>query len=642
MNRLIFAFLILIFGNGAAQDLAVDSSARKNYEHIISFDSDIVIAKNGQTTVTEKIKVYAEGINIRRGIFRSLPLWRNINGRKIRIKYDLISVQKNGSKEDYHTESTSSDYDIYFGNKDIILTSGVYEYELKYKTSDQIGFFDNYDEFYWNVNGTLWDFSVDEISAKVTLPENAQILQHQCYTGSYGSNASNCTGHQLSSNTIEWSAKNLGQNEGLTIAVGFNKGIFSPPPPPGFLEKYGILAALIAAALGLSGYFFTSWKKYGIDPQKPVVYPQFNVPQNLSPASLGYLENEHYSTQMISAAIVSLAVKGYLKIIEEDKRILGIFGGKEYTLEKIKEQDQTLPKEEINLMNKLFSVKSTVITFNGQYNSKIENAVNDFKASLKFQHDDFLKKGNNKSKLILPIIVIFGFYGLGLFFSYRISYSDTHLGAGIFLSVAVLFTGIFISVFFERSSVVKVLFAFISIGLMSILSTIFSLDTERSENIGFYASYAFLIFGFTAMVLYQYFIKQPSSEKLETQSLIDGFKMYLGTAEEKTLQFHNPPAMTPDIFEKMLPYAMVLGVEKIWGEKFQNMLKKSALGENQQYHSNWFIGASVMNMNFAGSLNSSLSQSIASSSTQPSSSGSGSGGGGFSGGGGGGGGGGGW
>ena len=86
---------------------------------------------------------------------------------------------------------------------------------------------------------------------------------------------------------------------------------------------------------------------------------------------------------------------------------------------------------------------------------------------------------------------------------------------------------------------------------------------------------------------------------------------------------------------------MVLGVDKIWGDKFQNLLKTSSLGA-ENYQSNWFVGASIMNMNFTNSLNSSLSQSIASSSTQPSSSGSGSGGGGFSGGGGGGGGGGGW
>ena len=396
MKRLLIGLFLLIFSFGFTQDVTSTGVENLSYEHILAFDSDIVISKDAETTITEKIKVYAEGNIIKRGIFRSLPLWRNVNGKKIRIKYDIISVQKNG-------------------NKEIILSPGVYEYELTYKTSDQIGFFDKYDEFYWNVNGTLWDFAVDEISAKVTLPEGAEIIQNSCYTGGYKSNESNCIGKQLSTNTIEWSAKNLGSNEGLTIAVGFNKGIFTPPPPPGILEKYGVLAALLAAALGLLAYFFTSWQKYGVDPQKPIVYPQFNSPQNLSPASLGYLENEYYSEQMITAAIVSLAVKGFIKIIEDDKRVLGIFGSREYTLEKIKEQDQTLPKEEINLMNKLFSGESNTISFDGKYNSKIEYAVNDFKASLKFQHDGFLSKGNNSRKLILPIIIIAALYGLGLY-----------------------------------------------------------------------------------------------------------------------------------------------------------------------------------------------------------------------------------
>lgn len=634
-------FFLLIFTLGSAQDPNGDSTVTNSYEHILNFNADIVIDREAKVTVTEKIKVYADGNKIKRGIFRSLPLWRNINGRKTRIHYDLISVQKDGVKEDHHTENTASDYVIYFGSKDRILTPGVYEYELKYKTADQIGFFGQHDEFYWNVNGTLWDFPVDDISARVTLPENAERIQQSCYTGSYGTNSSNCISRELSPNIIEWSAKNLAQNEGLTIAVGFKKGLFVPPPPPGFFEKYGIAVLLILGTLGLTAYFFSSWRKFGIDPQKPVIYPQFSSPQNLSPASVGYLQKEFYSGQMISAAIVSLAVKGFIKIIEEDKRILGIFGGKEYTLEKLKDPNETLPKEERSLMEKFFAAGERTVSFEGKYNPKIENAVTDFKASLSFQHDGFLKKGNNSAKLILPIIIILSFYAIGLFLSYRISYSRVHLVAGIPVGIVLLILAVIFSLYFERYNAVKVLFGLVSAGLILIWVTVFSLDTDRSLNLGFYASYAFLIFGFILTVIFQYLIKQPTPEKLETLSLIEGFKMYLGTAEEKTLQFHNPPKMTPEVFEKMLPYAMVLGVDKIWGEKFQQMLKQSAL-ENQQYVSSWYVGHSMMNMSFAHSLTSSLSQSIASSSTQPSSSGSGSGGGGFSGGGGGGGGGGGW
>lgn len=639
MNRFIFVFFLLIFGFGNAQDVLVDAP-NYDYEHIYSWHSDISIDKDAQVTITEKIKVYAGGNIIKRGIFRSLPLSRNINNKKIKIKYNILSVKKDSAEENYHTEKTGSDLAIYIGNKDDILDHGIYTYEITYKTSDQIGFFENYDEFYWNVNGTLWDFPVDEISAKVTLPESAIIVQQSCYTGGYGSTGTNCTGKELSSNTIEWTAKNLRENEGLTIAVGFSKGVFTPPPPPSNLEKYGIFGMLLLGAGLLLYYFYSQWQKHGVDPQKPVPYPQFNAPQNLSPASVGYLEKEFYSGQMVSAAIVSLATQGFVKIIEDDKRVLGIFGSREYTIKKIKEQDQTLSKEEINLMNNLFKGNKSV-TFDGKYDSKIKNAVDDFKVTLTFQHDQFLKKGNNSSKLFLPILVILGLYALGLFLSYKLTDNDELFAVGLPLGIGTFVGAIIFSLYYERFTFMRILFWIVSTVLVLLFGFIILGLGKISENLGFYASYGFIIFGFISIVLFQYLIKQPSPEKLETLSLIEGFKMYLGTAEEKTLQFHNSPKMTPEVFEKMLPYAMVLDVDKIWGEKFQTMLKNSSMGQ-ENYQSTWFVGSSMMHMNFANSLNSSLSQSIASSATQPSSSGSGSGGGGFSGGGGGGGGGGGW
>ena len=641
MKRLLFGFLVLVFSFGRAQESYPDDVQTQNYEHILSYHSDIDITKDGTVTVEEKIKVYAEGNRIKRGIFRTLPTSRNLNGKKIKVKYDLISIKKNGSKEDYHTEKTGDDLIIYFGSKDKILSPGIYEYDLIYKTKNQVGFFPEYDEFYWNVNGNAWEFNIDEISAKLTLPENAELIQTSCYTGSYGTNASNCSENKLSSNVIEWSAKDLKFNEGLTIAAGFNKGLILPPPPPGNLEKYGIFGVLFAAGLGLMGYFISTWQKYGRDPKSPIIYPQFSSPQNLSPASMGYLENGHYSNQMISAAIVDLAVKGFIKIVEDDKRVLGIFGGKEYTLKKIKEQDQTLPKEEINLMNQLFPGTANSVSFTGKYSSKIENAVNDFKANLSYQHDTFLKNGNNSAKLMLPIMTILVLYIGGLYLSYKLSDNDTYFGIGIALGIFIFVMSIIFSLAFERYKWVRWIYILFSLGLIIAFVLVATSGIPLMENLSFYACYAFLILSSIGLVWYQFLIKQPTPEKLETLSLIDGFKMYLGTAEEKTLQFHNPPKMTPEVFEKMLPFAMVLGVDKIWGDKFQNMLKNSSLGADQ-YHSNWYVGGSMMNMNFTHSLNSSLSQSIASSSTQPSSSGSGSGGGGFSGGGGGGGGGGGW
>ncbi len=123
---------------------------------------------------------------------------------------------------------------------------------------------------------------------------------------------------------------------------------------------------------------------------------------------------------------------------------------------------------------------------------------------------------------------------------------------------------------------------------------------------------------------------------------IEGFKMFLSVAEQDRFQKLHPPDVTPELFEKYLPYALALGVENDWSEKFAKSI--AVTGGAQGYHPGWYRGSSWNEFGaggFAGNLGSSLAGAVASSSSPPGSS-SGSGGGGSSGGGGGGGGGGGW
>jgi uncharacterized membrane protein len=112
-----------------------------------------------------------------------------------------------------------------------------------------------------------------------------------------------------------------------------------------------------------------------------------------------------------------------------------------------------------------------------------------------------------------------------------------------------------------------------------------------------------------------------------------GFRLYMETAEKYREQFNEKE----NIFEKLLPYAIMFGMTKLWIKKM-----KEIYGENyfNAYHPKWFVGGSMANFDADGfashvdSLSSAMAANV--------SSGSGSGGGGFSGGGGGGGGGGGW
>jgi uncharacterized membrane protein YgcG len=152
--------------------------------------------------------------------------------------------------------------------------------------------------------------------------------------------------------------------------------------------------------------------------------------------------------------------------------------------------------------------------------------------------------------------------------------------------------------------------------------------------------------GFMALLLHGLFIwllRAPTPAGRLAMDEIEGFRMYLDTAEQDRLDHMRSPALTPEVFESFLPFAYALGVENHWCERFARELPQQPQ-QSSGYEPAWYSG----NYHGMGALNhlgdnfsSSFSTAISAASSAPGSS-SGSSGGGSSGGGGGGGGGGGW
>jgi uncharacterized membrane protein len=144
-------------------------------------------------------------------------------------------------------------------------------------------------------------------------------------------------------------------------------------------------------------------------------------------------------------------------------------------------------------------------------------------------------------------------------------------------------------------------------------------------------------------------MRAPTVQGRKVMDEIDGFKLYLDTAEKNRLNISNEPPMTVERFERILPYAIALGVEKPWSEHFDAELARNAVADARDgYSPGWYYGSSrgfssgsISNV-IAGASSGMAAAMVAAQPVQASSSGSSSGGGGFSGGGGGGGGGGGW
>ena len=77
------------------------------------------------------------------------------------------------------------------------------------------------------------------------------------------------------------------------------------------------------------------------------------------------------------------------------------------------------------------------------------------------------------------------------------------------------------------------------------------------------------------MVFYD-LLKAPTRLGRKVLDRLEGFELYLSVAEEDRMNFHNPPERTPELFEKFLPYALALGVEQAWGERFAGVLEAAS------------------------------------------------------------------
>jgi uncharacterized membrane protein YgcG len=143
------------------------------------------------------------------------------------------------------------------------------------------------------------------------------------------------------------------------------------------------------------------------------------------------------------------------------------------------------------------------------------------------------------------------------------------------------------------------------------------------------------------LVAFSRWMPSYTVEGRRLQDDIEGLRQYLGVAERDRLAQLKTPALTPQEFARLLPYALALDVEKTWADRFAAVAGSAAVAAAvaSYYHSDSGVG--VGSVGDLGASLGDLGNAVSAAATAPGSS-SGSGGGGSSGGGGGGGGGSGW
>lgn len=579
MRNLLFIYLSFLFA-WVIPIAFCQSSSDAMYEHILHYHSDLVVQKNGTIAITERVKVYANQDEIRRGIYRDLPLSYDYKGGTTRVGFELLAIEHNGNPAPYHTEKMSNGIRIYVGEENTIIPVGVHEYTFTYTITRGLGYFDEYDEIYWNINGNGWKFTIDSISANVYYPEGASLVQFDAYTGAFGSMEKAFVADTLR-NGIRFSAtRPLYSGENLTVAVAWDKNhIVYPTDWENFLYWVQSYFLWIISTLGvLLGLFinFRLWWKHGRDPKPGTIIPRFYPPENLSPAECIYLKKGgKRSNTMFGSMLVALAVKGKLTISVEEGS--GLFSKKSYTINKLAEVEQEgkkpLTPVESYFFETLLGNKTTESIQKGKYNPRIAKT-----------HDKLIEKIDGKQKEV--------------YFK-----RNTYLKGIQFITPLIVAAIGFVGFYFFGGAVLVLILGLLTMILMN--------------------------------VIFARLYEQPTAMGRKIMDEIAGFEMYMKYTDKERIRLMNPPTMNFSHYEENLPYAIALGVAEEWAGKFDPV----ELKEGYQHHMPYIAGFAVNDFNDFGK---ELNSTISSASTPPSSSGSGSGGGGFSGGGGGGGGGGGW
>jgi uncharacterized membrane protein YgcG len=549
------------------------SSASARELKIDGFDANIIVRPDGVVDVTERIQV--NFIGSWNGLIREIPIQyvtpQGMNySLLLRVK-KITDESGNPLKYEGSRERHYRQLKIYVPNARDITRTIVIEYTV----ANALRFFEDHDELYWNVTGDEWDVPIRSASATVALPDGATNLRTNAFTGAYGSRAGNAEARVDGNRIYFRTTRPLGYHEGLTVAVAFDKGVVREPSAAAkvvmFLESNWPLAAPIVALV----IMFWLWWTRGRDPRLRPIAVRYEPPDQLSPGEVGTLMDDSADMRDVTATLVDLAVRGFVVIQEHTtERMMGLWQDQDYSyiLKKNRSEWGTLKAHEQLLLSGIFSAGSAGETV---LMSSLENRFYKTLAPIKNSLLNSLVAHRYYGRR--PDTTRYAYIVLGLVLGFLIAW-----GGGFFGGI---------------------------LGMQPLPYILAGVATGA----------VICIFG--------WFMPARTTEGTRALESVLGFEDFLDHVEADRF---NRVIKTPDMFEKFLPYAMALNVEKNWSRAFQDIYREPPSWYQGSYGPHFYPAGFVQNLNTMSTRAGSVMQSAPRSSGG---SGFGGGGGGSSGGG---------
>ncbi|HWZ55145.1 MAG TPA: DUF2207 domain-containing protein, partial [Verrucomicrobiae bacterium] len=394
-------------------------------------------------------------------------------------------------------------------------TDAVKTITLTYRVKNGVTFFEDHDELYWNVTGNAWDVPIEDASARILLPQGATGIRATDYTGGRGSRGQNAEVTTNDTSVDVSMLRPLGLHEGLTVVVGWDKGAVAEPGVGDRINQFLASNWPLFFPILVFIFMFWLWNSRGRDPRVGPIAVQYAPPDGLSPAEAGTLVDNDAAMRDITSTIVDLAVRGYITIEEVEKSsLLHVLANKDYVfhLKKSPKEWAGLKSHELVLLAALFSNGLLPDVALSSLENRFYTNLPQIKNSI---FDELMERG---------------------YFQHRPDYvRSSFVGGGFAMGVLFLFLG-----------------------------------NAVAQKLGM-APAPFLIAGVLSggiIVGFGWFMSARTLTGVKALAGVLGFEDFLSHVEADQL---SRVGETPQTFEKFLPFAMALGVEKKWVGAFQNI-----------------------------------------------------------------------
>lgn len=559
---------------------------------VTNFHARILVKNDGTFSVHETMKIFTNGVSfgprnprLLSGIYRSIS--SRIQGKHVYYRimgFEMIGAAMDGQPIPYSVETSGlwfTNY-IFLGPEGLTLSPGVHEFTLDYITDRHILFLPDHDEFFWWVfgeGGHGWATSVGTVAITVILPEGSHGIIASLDDHSWNKGIGKIpellrqASESGNANVLDYGRVVSEKKPYLSVVVSMPKGTVQEPDTSlrmrfFFRDMTTYLPGLIGLTVFFM-YYIIIWVRVGRDPEGKSIVPLYRPPVDCSPAFARLLFTMGYDRTGFASALLNLASKGVIRILRH---------GDGYAIEKTGAGNSGISPDEQVLYGALLGDERVQALSKWQ----VLDAVAIHRAYRKHRSHLMSSAGKRfflrNARYVIPGVVIS--LVVAALNAEIVDVEGSYVKELIGLGLWTIFAG-FVCRFLSRKNVLELKKPSKLIYLLLLFpAVLYSVAVSISHALEVFdiRQFMFLVPLFimlTAHVVFLFLLRAPTPLGRKVLDEIAGFRTYLAAAEGDRLDRMTPPEKTPRLYQAYLPYALALGVENRWSEKFSGEIDET-------------------------------------------------------------------